>query len=150
MNKTKLAQKCVEVINEKAMFENHLGAKIVEIDEGYAKLTMKIQEFMLNGHRTCQGGAIFSFADAAFAYACNGRNVPTVAFACDITFVNPVFANDELTAIAHEKYLERRNGICDVVVTNQDDKTIAIFVGKSRAIKGSILSEEQLKECINE
>jgi len=150
MNTKDFAVKCVEELNKKAMFENHLGVKIVEIDEGYAKLTMKIQKYMLNGHKTCQGGAIFSFADAAFAYACNGRNVPTVAFSCDITFVNPAFLDDELVAIANEKYLERRNGIYDVVVTNQKAQTVAIFTGKSRAVKGSILSEEQLKECVNE
>lgn len=146
MNEKKLAQKCVEVINEKAMFENHLGAKIAAVDVGYAKLTMKIQEFMLNGHKTVQGGAIFSFADAAFAYACNGRNVPTVAFACDITFVKPGFLDDVLTATAREKYLQGRNGLYDVTVTNQKDEIVAIFIGKSRAINGTILSDEELKE----
>ncbi|MDX1808425.1 MAG: hydroxyphenylacetyl-CoA thioesterase PaaI [Sulfurospirillaceae bacterium] len=146
MNEKELAKTCVKVLNEKAMFENHLGAKIVDVDVGYAKLVMPVQEFMLNGHRTCQGGAIFSFADAAFAYACNGRNVPTVAFACDITFVKPAFEGDVLTAVGVEKHLEGRNGIYDIKVTNQNDETIAMFVGKSRAVSGSILSAEQLKD----
>ncbi|WP_331775211.1 hydroxyphenylacetyl-CoA thioesterase PaaI [Sulfurospirillum sp. 1612] len=146
MNEKQLAEACVKALNEKAMFENHLGAKIVAVDAGYAKLVMPVQEFMLNGHRTCQGGAIFSFADAAFAYACNGRNVPTVAFACDITFVKPAFEGDVLTAEGVEKYLSGRNGIYDIKVSNQKGETIALFVGKSRAVAGSILDEKQLKE----
>ncbi len=146
MDEKQLATACVKVLNEKAMFENHLGAKIVAVDAGYTKLVMPVQEFMLNGHRTCQGGAIFSFADAAFAYACNGRNVPTVAFACDITFVKPAFEGDVLTAVGVEKHLEGRNGIYDIKVTNQNDETVALFVGKSRAIAGTILDENQLKD----
>jgi len=73
-----LAIKCITSINKEAKFENHLGVEIIDLDEGYSKLAMRVQDFMLNGHGTCQGGATFSFADTAFAYACNGRNIAIV------------------------------------------------------------------------
>ena len=81
MNKKELAKTCAEVMYKKDIFGNHLGTKIIDVDYGYAKLNMKVQNFMLNGHGSCQGGAIFSFADDTFAYACNGQNILTVAFA---------------------------------------------------------------------
>ena len=64
--------------NARAMYENDacaqaLGIDIIEMDEGYAVLTMTITPQMLNGHKTCHGGQLFSLADTAFAYACNSR-----------------------------------------------------------------------------
>ena len=137
-----LAVKCIDVMNKEAKFENHLGVKIIEIDEGYAKLEMKIQDYMLNGLGACQGGAIFSFADTAFAYSCNGRNIPTVAYACDITFIKPGLKGDVLTAIGREMNLTKRNGLYNIEVTNQNNELIALFIGKSRAVGGSILKED--------
>ncbi len=139
-----LANKCINKMNQEAKFENHLGVKIISIDEGYAKLNMKVQNFMLNGHGACQGGAIFSFADTAFAYACNGRNVPTVGYSCDITYIKPAFENDILTAIGKEVDLSKRNGIYNIEVRNQKDELIAHFIGKSRAVNGTILEEDEL------
>lgn len=138
------AIKCITKMNKEAKFENHLGIEIVDIDEGFSKLIMKVQNFMLNGHGACQGGAIFSFADTAFAYACNGRNVPTVGYSCDITYIKPAFMNDILTATCTEVDLSKRNGIYNVEVKNQKNELIAHFIGKSRAVSGTILGEDEL------
>jgi len=139
-----LAIKCITKMNAEAKFENHLGVEIEDLDEGFAKLRMKVQNFMLNGHGACQGGAIFSFADTAFAYACNGRNIPTVGYSCDITYIKPAYEHDILFAIGKEIDLSRRNGIYNIEVRNQKDDLIALFVGKSRAVSGTILSEDEL------
>ncbi|MGB0990301.1 MAG: hydroxyphenylacetyl-CoA thioesterase PaaI [Halarcobacter sp.] len=139
-----LAIKCITKMNGEAKFENHLGVEIMDLDDGYAKLRMRVQNFMLNGHGACQGGAIFSFADTSFAYACNGRNVPTVGYSCDITYIKPAFEHDILIATGKEIDLSKRNGIYQVEVTNQKGDVIAHFIGKSRAVSGTIISEEEL------
>ncbi len=139
-----LAVKCITKINKNAKFENHLGVEIIDIEDGFAQLRMKVQNFMLNGHGACQGGAIFSFADTAFAYACNGRNIPTVGYSCDITYIKPVFEHDILIANCKEVDLSKRNGIYHVEVSNQKGDLIAHFVGKSRAVNGKIITEEEL------
>lgn len=64
--------------NARAMYENDncakaLGIEIIEMDQGYAQMTMAITPNMLNGHHTCHGGQLFSLADTAFAYACNSQ-----------------------------------------------------------------------------
>ncbi len=146
MSEKNLALACSKVISKKSMYEAHLGIEIEDIDFGYAKVTMKVQDFMINGNDTCHGGAIFSFADMTFAYACNTKNIPTVAFSCDITYLKPAFKNDLLTAVGKVRSMVGRNGICEVTISNQNNETIAFFLGKSKELKGSILNEKQLKE----
>ena len=144
MSETKLCFRVAEKMMADTKFEHTLGMKLLEVEEGYAKMEMEVTQKMLNGHGTCQGGAIFSFADAAFAIACNSRNIATVAASCDISFVKPAFLGDTLYASATEKYLKGRNGIYDILVVNQKFESVAFFTGKSKAIKGSILEEKEL------
>ena len=50
------------------------GIAIEEARAGYVRLSMTVRADMLNGHRIVHGGMVFSLADTAFAYVCNGRN----------------------------------------------------------------------------
>lgn len=143
MSEEKLCFKVANKMMEDTKFEHELGITLVDVEEGFAKMQMSVTEKLLNGHGTCQGGAIFSFADATFAIVCNSRNIATVAGACDISFVKPAFQGDTLIATATEKYVKGRNGIYDVVVVNQKFESVAFFTGKSVAIKGKIIKEEE-------
>lgn len=116
-----------------------LGMQVVEIAPGYARLTMPVRSDMLNGHQTCHGGFMFALADSAFAFACNSRNVSTVASGCTIDFLAPGFAGDVLTAVAQERSLAGRTGVYDVTITNQDGRQLALFRGRSYRIKGQIV-----------
>ncbi|QXT39592.1 hydroxyphenylacetyl-CoA thioesterase PaaI [Gymnodinialimonas ceratoperidinii] len=118
-----------------------VGMEIAEIDEGRATLTLDIREDHCNGHGIGHGGVTFMLADSAFAFACNSRNVTTVAQHNSISFLAPVRLGDTLTATAVEQTLRGRSGITDVTVTNQSGETIALFRGASRAL-GSPLFEE--------
>ena len=51
-----------------------LGMRILEVRPGYARLSMTVREDMVNGHKLCHGGLIFTLADSAFAFACNTYN----------------------------------------------------------------------------
>lgn len=144
MSEDKLAYKIARKMLETAEFEKALGMELVDVEDGYAKLKMEVGNIHKNGHGNCQGGAIFSFADAAFALACNSRNQATVAGACDISFVKPAFVGDTLYASATEKYLRGRNGIYDVLVVNQKLESIAFFTGKSVSVNGTVLEEEEI------
>jgi acyl-CoA thioesterase len=143
MSEKKLCFKVASKMMENTKFEHELGIRLLDVEEGFAKMEMEVTEKLLNGHGTCQGGAIFSFADAAFAIACNSRNLTTVAGACDISFVKPAFKGDILTATATEKYLKGRNGIYDILVTNQKFESVAFFTGKSVAIKGNVIDIQE-------
>lgn len=118
-----------------------LGMEILDIAPGYAKLAMRVRGDMLNGHQTCHGGFIFALADSTFAFACNSRNVATVASGCTIDYLAPGREGDLLTAEGQERSLAGRTGVYDVTVRNQEGRTIAIFRGRSYRIKGQIIGE---------
>ncbi|WP_019939444.1 hydroxyphenylacetyl-CoA thioesterase PaaI [Bordetella sp. FB-8] len=136
-----LAQAVAEGMYAKDPATQGLGMRVVEVAPGYAKLTMTVRGDMLNGHRTCHGGFIFSLADSAFAFSCNSRNVATVASGCTIDYLAPGFEGDMLTALAQERSLAGRTGIYDITITNQEGKTIAIFRGRSYRIKGQVIGD---------
>ncbi len=140
-----LARACAEHMFASDMASQGLGMHIEHIAPGSAKLSMVVRPDMVNGHKICHGGFIFTLADSAFAFACNSYNLRTVAASAEVSFLKPVYEGETLLADARERWREGRNGIYDISVTNGDGVTIAEFRGKSRAIKGAVLEEEETK-----
>ena len=54
-------------------FAINAGVELLEVGNGYAKARMEIKPAHLNGGGVCQGGAIFTLADLAFAAASNSH-----------------------------------------------------------------------------
>ena len=120
-----------------------MGIEIQDMGDGFARLTMTITDVMLNGHQTCHGGQLFTLADTAFAYACNSQGLAAVASGCSIDFVRPGKVGDVLTAIAQVRTQGRQTGVYDIEIINQDEKTIALFRGRSHCI-GTTVSGARL------
>ena len=139
------AQRSAQVIWSRDQASKWFGMQVLDVDEGAATLTLKVEAQHANGHGICHGGVIFSLADSAFAFACNSRNQNTVAQHNTISFIAPGRLGDMLTAQAREVSLAGRSGLTDVTVTNQDGQLIAEFRGASRAIKGQLFQEEEEK-----
>jgi acyl-CoA thioesterase len=134
-----LAQRCADAMYARDRASQILGMRIDAVGPGYAKLSMSVLAEMINGHASAHGGAIFSLADSAFAFACNSRDVATVAQHCSITFVSPGREGERLTAECREVNLSGRFGVYDCTVTGQDGRVVAIFRGHSAAIRGSVV-----------
>jgi len=117
------------------------GIDIIEMNDGYAVLTMQVTPQMLNGHQSCHGGQLFTLADTAFAYACNSQGLAAVASGCAIEFIRPAFAGDRLTATAQVRHQGKQTGVYDIEVVDQQQKTVAFFRGKSHRIGGTITGE---------
>lgn len=116
------------------MFENDpfskwLGIQPIDIGLGYCKLQLTVRNDMLNGFGMAHGGISFSLADSAFAFACNSHGRQAVSIHCTIEHVAPVFEGDVLTAQAQEEHLGNQISNYSIHVTNQDQKTIALFRG---------------------
>jgi acyl-CoA thioesterase len=118
------------------------GVTIEEAREGYARIRMVMRADMLNGHGTAHGGMVFALADTAFAYACNGRNLRTVAAQASIVFLDPAREGDVLIAEARERALVGRSGVYDVTVRTADGRPIAEFTGFSRSVGGPVVEGE--------
>ena len=134
-----LARACADAMWAEDEASRGLGMRLVSVAPGRAELVMTVTDRMVNGHKICHGGFIFTLADSAFAFACNSHGLRAVAQHCAVTFVAPGRLGDELTARAIEKQRSGRSGIYDITVTRQDGSVIAEFRGHSRTIGGSLL-----------
>jgi len=114
---------------QKDLFSQWLGISIIEIKEGYSKIKMTVRPEMINGFGIIHGGITFSLADSAFAFACNNRNVLSVALDTSINFLKPVQLNDVLIAEAKELHNGRSTGLYHINITNQQNETVAVFKG---------------------
>ena len=137
-----LAEKVARALFAKDKTSQALGIRILGVRPGRAELAMLVRDDMVNGHRICHGGMVFTLADSAFAFACNSYNESTVAAAASIDFLAAAYEGDELTAVATELWRTRRNGIYEITVTNQKDARIAFFRGRSYRIDGHVLSTD--------
>lgn len=116
-----------------------LGIELQEIKPGYARVAMVVRDDMLNGFGIVHGGITFSLADTAFAYACNSRNIKTVALAGSINFLAPVRVGDHLTAVAKEQSQGSRIGLYDISITDQTNKLVAQFRGTSYSVGETVV-----------
>ncbi len=111
------------------LFSQWLGIEVLEIKEGYSKIKMMVRPEMINGFGIVHGGVAFSFADSAFAFACNNRNVLSVALDTSINFLKPVHVGDELIAEALEIHNGRSTGLYQIRIFNQHQHEVAVFKG---------------------
>jgi len=118
------------------------GIEIEEAREGYARIRMALVPAMMNGHGIAHGGMVFALADTAFAYACNSRNLRTVAAQASITFLDQAKAGDVLIAEAREAALVGRSGVYNVSVRTADGRVIAEFQGFSRSLGGQLIGDD--------
>lgn len=127
--KDQLAKSVVAQMLNDDLFSQWLGIEVLEIKEGYSRIRMSVRKEMVNGFGIAHGGIAFSFADSAFAFACNNRNNLSVALDTSINFTKQVKTGDVLTAEAKELHNGKSTGLYHIVVTNEMNETVAIFKG---------------------
>ena len=137
-----LARSVAELLRSREGTGAAWGIEIEEVREGYARVAMRVRKDMLNGKAMAHGGMIFALADTAFAYACNSRNVSTVAQQASIVFLAQAHEGDRLIAEAEEQGLAGRSGVYVVQVCNEKDENIAVFQGLSRSLGVSVIEDD--------
>ena len=111
------------------LFSQWLGIEVLEIKEGYCKIQMTLRKEMINGFGIIHGGVTFSLADSAFAFACNNRNILSVALDVTITYTKAAKPGDVLTAEAKEMHNGKSTGVYLITVINQLGEQVALFKG---------------------
>lgn len=134
-----LARACATALFASDRPAQTLGIVIQEIRSGFARLEMTIGDAMVMGHGIAHGGIIFTFADTAFAYACNSRNICYVALDVTMSFVAPARLGDRLEAVAEERSVRGRTGVYDISVLQASGELVAVFRGTCYRIAGSVL-----------
>ncbi len=106
-----------------------LNIRIEEVKDGYARLTMSVEEKHLQFLKTVHGGAIASLADSAAAWATlgsSGLETVPVTVEMKINFLTPVKSGC-LIAEARIVHVGKTISLSDVEVRDEKGK----LVGKS-------------------
>jgi len=114
------------------------GAELMEIRVGYAKARMKVTESHLNGGDVCQGGALFTLADLAFAAAVNSHLTLTFSTSSQITFIRPV-ASGYVYAEAVEIVNHKRMPFAEVRITDEEEQLVAVFTSSGYRKQGTTI-----------
>jgi len=114
---------------EHDLFSQWLGISLLEVKAGYSKIQMTVRPEMINGFGIVHGGIAFALSDSAFAFACNNRNILSVALDTSINFIKPVQVGDLLTAEATELHNGKSTGLYQIRVYNQNNHLVALFKG---------------------
>lgn len=120
---------------KKDRFAVMAGAELTEVGDGYAKARMLLTPDHMNGGGVCQGGALFTLADLAFAAAVNSHLTMTFSTSSNITFIRSV-KQGYVYAEAREIVNHPRMPYAEVRVTDETDELIAVFTSSGYRKEG--------------
>ena len=109
-------------------FRELLGIKVLEVKDGYAKMSLELGKKHMNAVGFTHGGVLFSLADCAFAEAVNFGDRQAVAVQVSINYLRPSSVGDVLTAEATTVSDGKTLALCSVVI-KKGDKDVAMFSG---------------------
>ncbi len=115
-------------------FRELLGIKVLEINDGYAKMSLKIRKEHINIAGFTHGGVLFSLADCAFAEAVNFGDKNAVAVQVSINYLRPTSEGDVLIAEATTVSDGKTLALCSVIV-KKDEKDVAMFSGLAYKVR---------------
>ena len=110
-------------------FSQWLGIEVEHMDVGTCTLSMTVRKEMLNGFDIVHGGITYSLADSALAFASNGHGRKAVSVETSISHTEACKEGDVLTTHTEEMSLSKKIGIYQITITNQHNKTVALFKG---------------------
>ncbi|WP_208598418.1 PaaI family thioesterase [Desulfatiglans anilini] len=106
-------------------YADKLGLRLVDVEEGYAKVEMKPDTTNENIFGMVHGGAIFSLMDEAFQISCNSHGTVAVALSVSVVYHRPPEAGATLTAESREVHRSAKTGTYDIHVRDEKDRLIA-------------------------
>ena len=107
-------------------FAANAGVELMEVTPGYAKARMMVTIEHLNAGGVCQGGALFTLADLAFAAVANSRKQLTLSLSANITFLRAA-KEGYVYAEAVEAFNHRRIPFIEVRITDEVGEPIAVM-----------------------
>lgn len=125
----------LERLNNGDRFASSIGAHLTEVKEGSAKAQLTVEEQHLNGGGVCQGGAIYTLADLAFAAVTNSHGILSLGISNTITFLKAAQLGDTITAECTKLLNHHKLPYCDIKITNQHGELLAVMTGLAYRMK---------------
>ncbi len=123
---------------KKDRFAAHNEIILADCRPGYAKATVKIKNYHLNGADVVHGGLLFTLADFCFAAAVNSYGNVSLSINADISFFCKSTEGATITAEATE--ISRSNKLSSYTISVKDEKgtLLAEFRGTAYITKDII------------
>ena len=110
---------------EQEPFARKFDLKLVDLDEGYSKVTMVFTPDMENIFGKAHGGALFALIDEAFETAGNSHGTVAVALNMNISYLASPSTGATLTAEAKEINRTNKTAVYDIKVVEGESRLLA-------------------------
>jgi acyl-CoA thioesterase len=100
------------------------GMKLLEAREGYAKVSVVVEERFLNAHNIAHGVLLFAVADAAFALSVNAA-VDAVGVQWSLNMFRAAKPGETLVGESRILHTGRQSIVCELTVTVGDGRILA-------------------------
>ncbi|HWS16014.1 MAG TPA: PaaI family thioesterase [Candidatus Methylomirabilis sp.] len=102
----------------------HFGMKLVEAREGYAKVSVVVEDRFLNAHNIGHGVLLFAAADAAFALSVNAV-VDAVGVQWSLNILRAAKPGETVFGESRILHKGRQSMVCELTVTSGDGRLLA-------------------------
>lgn len=109
----------IQRLNSSSQYLQSNDMKVVDIDRGFARVEMIIDEHILNIHGFVHGGAVFSLADTVAGAASFATGRDSVTLTGSINYIKPG-KGGKLIGVATEISAGRTTGVYEVFIYNDE------------------------------
>ena len=109
----------IQRLNSSSQYLQSNDMKVVDIDRGFARVEMIIDEHILNIHGFVHGGALFSLADTVAGAASFATGRDSVTLTGSINYIKPG-KGGKLIGVATEISAGRTTGVYEVFIYNDE------------------------------
>ena len=114
---------------ENSPYARQLGFRLLELTEGYAKISVALRPEHTNFLGMIDGGLVMSLADYAFACSCNTFGQVRVAAQFSTNFISAPAMNSELLAEGKTIHAGKTMALTEISVTEDSGRIIAKATG---------------------
>jgi acyl-CoA thioesterase len=132
-----------EFFTERDRFARGIGARLEEVRPGYARASLTVEPRHLNGGDVCQGGAIYTLSDLAFAAVVNACGFLTPLVSATMYYHRSAQLGETLIAEARVMSDHHKLPCAIVEVHTQDGTHIATFTGEGYVTRASLPVETE-------
>lgn len=121
--------KIVQYMLQNDPFSLWMGVELLEVWEGYCKISCPVKKEMMNGFDVTHGGILFSLADSALAFSSATYGRVALAIDNNISFLKQTVTGDTITAESECISLSHKTGVFQVRITNDKNELAALMKG---------------------
>lgn len=100
------------------------GMKLLEAREGYARVSVRVEERFLNAHGIGHGVLLFAAADAANALSVNATS-DAVCSHSSLHFLRAAKPGEEVIGESRVLHSDPRTAVCEITVTSGEGRLLA-------------------------